>query len=210
MKKGGIFIILKRFPTDEELLKRIKDGDEMAENVFLEKYRVNSTSLVFDYIAKYPVYRFICDDLQSIVFCNTIKVLKNYSCDKGVFYPYWKKISLRCIDKYLQAHKYFADYLNNMVSLDKIVKEGQKSLHDVIGKEDKTVNENLLSENLMKIAKDPINKLSVKEQVVIELFLDGFDFKEIARLSGWSLSGIYKFYKSAVKKIGIVLKDPKR
>lgn len=188
----------------------MKDGDEEAKNLFLEKYNKFSWSLVISYVAKYRIYEPVKEDLQSIVFADTLSVLKKYTPNKGRFYPFWKRVSLRRIQKYIRETRILEKLKLSPLSFDTFMTDNNKSLHDVVGFEDKSVQDNKLAESILKTALNPTTGLSEKEQIIIEAFLSGFDFKEIALSLDLSLSGVYKCYKTAVKKIGIVLKGPRR
>ena len=181
----------------------IKAGDDDALNAFLEKYRWYSYKLVGNFINDFPEYDYIRDELHAIIFYGTYDLISKYDSDKGHFYGYWKKISLRNIEKYIEKYEKY----NSVISLDYQQSNDIKSLHDVVGNEDETYRQELLKQVYLSIIYNPVNDFSKKEQQVIELYLKGFDLKDIALITDRSKATIYRHFKQAVLKIGNVMKD---
>lgn len=180
----------------------VKAGDDNALNAFLEKYRLYSYKLVGNYLNDYPEYDYIRDELHAIVFYGTYNLISKYDSDKGHFYGYWKKISLRNIDKYIEKYEKY----NSVISLDYQQNNDIKSLHDVVGNEDETYRQELLKQAYFSIIYNPNNGFSQKEKEVIELYLKGFDMKDIATKTNRAITSVYRLFKRAVLKIGCVMK----
>ena len=128
--------------------------------------------------------------------------MNKFKSEKGVFFAYWKKVALRTIQKYIKRN----EKMNAFVSLDFAPSDDFRNLHDVIGKEDQIMRQELLREVFTSIVNNPINGFSEKEKNIIKLYLSDYDMKEIARKTNRSLATVYRIYKRAVKKIGSVMK----
>lgn len=204
--KGGFFISKRRFPIDKELLLKINEGDDNALNVLLEKYRSFSHRLVNDFLEENPNYEYIRDELHAVIFYNTYNLINKYKMDKGLFFGYWKKISLRLITKYIERYEKY----NSVISLDYQPSNDAKVLHEVIGSEDGVYRQDLLKQVFISVVNNPCNDFSEREKKVINYYLEGWDMKEIAEALGRSLPSVYRIYKQAVEKIGSVLRGPKQ
>ena len=170
--------------------------------MFLEKYRWFSYKYITEFLAKYPAYDFIREELHAVIFYDTYTLIKKYTPDKGVFYAYWKKAAFRTIDKYIKRN------LRNFgtTSLDFMPSNTIHDLHDIVGREDSSYQKQLLSEVFTRIIEDKNNDFSKREQSVIKLYLDGYEMKDIAEILKCSLPSVYRNYHQAVTKIGRVLK----
>ena len=93
------------------------------------------------------------------------------------------------------------------MSLDFTPSNCVRALHDVIGLNDDSYRQQFLVELFTKIVNNPIHDFSLKEKEVVELYLNGYEMADIARLVNRSLASTYRIYKRAVLKIGSVLKD---
>lgn len=204
--KGGFFISKRRFPIDKELLVKINEGDDNALNVLLEKYRSFSHRLVNDFLEENPNYEYIRDELHAVIFYNTYNLINKYKMDKGLFFGYWKKISLRLITKYIERYEKY----NSVISLDYQPSNDAKVLHEVIGSEDGVYRQDLLKQVFISVVNNPDNDFSEREKKVINYYLEGWDMKEIAEALGRSLPSVYRIFKQAVEKIGSVLRGPKQ
>ena len=124
-----------------------------------------------------------------------------------MFYPYWKKVSLRNISFYLRENYYLPDGNNGFISLDYVPEENH-ALHETIGEDDFSVESNLLYDALIAITTNPRNDFKRREREVFKLYLDNYEYQEIADKLDISLSSVYRAIARAVDKISKVLKDP--
>ena len=185
---------------------KINEGDDNALNVLLEKYRSFSHRLVNDFLEENPNYEYIRDELHAVIFYNTYNLINKYKMDKGLFFGYWKKISLRLITKYIERYEKY----NSVISLDYQPSNDAKVLHEVIGSEDGVYRQDLLKQVFISVVNNPDNDFSEREKKVINYYLEGWDMKEIAEALGRSLPSVYRIFKQAVEKIGSVLRGPKQ
>ena len=203
-----IYFIKKQFPIDEELLEKVKQGDDEAKNILLEKYNMFSWKLVSACLEENDDYLYLKEEIHSDVFSNTFQLIEKYSLDKGKFYSYWLKASLRTIYKDLREIKERHYYEKSYISLDEAFLS-KNILHDYLNNDEIAISRQFLLDSFLTIINDPKNNFTDKERRVIKLFLSGYSHKEIAKLTHHSLSAIYKFYNSAVNKIGKVMVQKK-
>ena len=154
-------------------------------------------------------------DLEDIVSIGTIGLIKGINTFKGD-----KNIKLatycsRCIDNEILMHIRKNKKRNLDISLDESLsydKEGNElTLKDVLGTESDIVTKGLEENDLKKIMKDEINKLSDrdKEIMVRRYGLDGnmeLTQKEVAMLLGISQSYISRIEKKVIKDIANLIK----
>ena len=199
----------KQFTVDDELLDKIANGDEIAYNTFLKRYVRFSRRLVKEFLTEHPYFEFIFDDLHSIVLCGTPEIISKYDKEKGMFYPFWKKVSLRNLSFYLKENYYLPEGNNGFVSLDYVPEENH-ALHETIGEDDVSMENNLLYDALLAITTDPRNDFKRREKEVFKLFLDNYTYQEIADKLDISIPSVYRVINHAVEKISKVLKDPNK
>lgn len=201
--KGGFFITKRQYPSDKELLEKIYSGDDNALNILLEKYRWFSYKLIAEYLKRFPENEYLKDELHSIVFYDTYRLVQSFKSEKGYFFPYWKKVALRNINKYVIANEKY----NAIVSLDYIPQNYERQLHESFGVEESFYTMESLSESFLKIIHNPDFKFTEKEKNIISYYLKGYEFKEISIMTQYPLPTVYRIYSQAVAKIGKALKD---
>ena len=192
-----------------ELLKRIKDGEDYALSIFLEKYRRYSWSLARLTLDEFPKYGYLVEDLMSIAFGMVFTCLKTFKHQQNSFYVYWKTSSRNAFVRYIKRN---TPMINDMtvveISLDKETDEGA-SLHDYIGKEDDEFETSKLYNSILYIVNKKENRFTKDEISIITLYLGGKDHKQISTLLDCSLAKVYKTFRKAVLKIRKVMSEPK-
>ena len=136
-------------------------------------------------------------------------MIEKYSSSKGKFYAFWRKAVTRELERYVAKYIKANSRFISAVSLDQTTKY-QQSVHDIVGQEDEKVKQELLTDTFINIVNNPKNEFTQMEKQIIKLYLVGFSLPEISKKMEWAISTVYKFYRSAVAKIGRVLKEQKK
>ena len=195
---------------ERECLRRLKDGDDEARNILIEK----NLRLVAHVCKKYSNSNVDQDDLISIGTIGLIKGIKSFDVDKGA------KLSTyvsRCIDNEILMHfrstkKLSSEvFLNepigkdkddNVVTLQEVLENDERSIEDSV---DLKFKIKLLYEKMKSILKD-------RERTILELRfgLDGNKPKtqiEIAHSMGISRSYVSRIETKAISKLAKELKE---
>ena len=186
----------KIIPSDDELIERIKKGDESAKFLFYTKYMAYSKALAKEFIEQHEYYSYLLEDFASFMLINTESIVNHYETNKGLFYVYWKKIVMRRLVKYSKKFE--------IMSMDD-ANINEKSLHEIIGIEN-DLSRNVVMERLIGIISDKRTGLTSTEKQVMKLFLLGYSYKEISLYLHYSMSNVYRLYARAIDKISIALK----
>ena len=199
--------------TSEEekiYLKKMKNGDEEARNILIER----NLRLVAHVVKKYSNTKVEQDDLISIGTIGLIKGINSYNLEKG------SKLSTyvsRCIDNEILMHlratkKLNAEvYLNepigkdkddNVVTLQEVLENNERNIEDEV---DLKMKIKKLYQKMGEILKD-------REKTIIELRfgLDGHKPKtqhEIAEMMGISRSYVSRIETKAINKLAGEIKE---
>ncbi len=185
-------------------LTRLKDGDEEARNILIER----NLRLVAHVCKKYTSSNVDQDDLISIGTIGLIKGINTFEPSKNV------KLSTyvsRCIDNEVLMHLRSTKKLNAEVSLeDPIGKDKDDNtitLQDVLENNEKNIEDEVDLKIKMKKLYEKIKKvLKDREKTIIELRfgLDGKKPKtqnQIAMMMGISRSYVSRIETKAIRKI---------
>ena len=199
--------------TSEEekiYLKQMKNGDEEARNVLIER----NLRLVAHVVKKYSNTKVDQDDLISIGTIGLIKGINTFNVDKG------SKLSTyvsRCIDNeilmYLRSTKKLNAevYLNEPIGKDK--DDNVVTLQEVLENDDRNIEDEVdLKMKIKKLYNKIGEVLKDREKTIIELRfgLDGHKPKtqhEIAKMMGISRSYVSRIETKAIGKLSKEFKD---
>ncbi|WP_010252299.1 RNA polymerase sporulation sigma factor SigK [Acetivibrio cellulolyticus] len=197
-------------PDEEQhYIKLLKEGDEEARNILIER----NLRLVAHIVKKYNATIGDCDDLISIGTIGLIKAIATFNHEKGTRLATY---AARCIENEILMQIRSSKKIQSEVSLQDPIgvdREGNEiALIDVIGNEAESVVEEV---ELKMQVKRLYNKMKVvlksREKVVLELrygLLNGTSKtqREIAKMLGISRSYVSRIEKKAIKKLGKELK----
>ena len=195
---------------ERECLRRLKDGDDEARNILIEK----NLRLVAHVCKKYSNSNVDQDDLISIGTIGLIKGINSFDVDKGA------KLSTyvsRCIDNEILMHFRSTKKLSSEVFLNEPIGKDKDdnvvTLQDVLENDERSVEDSvdlkfkikLLYEKMKSILKD-------RERTILELRfgLDGNKPKtqiEIAHSMGISRSYVSRIETKAIGKLAKELKE---
>lgn len=196
-------------PLSEEqeynLLQQIRDGNEEARNILIER----NLRLVAHVAKKYSYLGKEIDDLISIGTIGLIKAVTTFNPDKGTRFATY---AAKCIKNEILMSIRADKKIQNEVSLYDTIgfdKEGNEIvLMDIINGEDKNIIEEVeLKMQIKKLYEKLKEILKNREKLVIELrygLINGIckTQMEIASLLGISRSYVSRIEKNAIRKLG--------
>lgn len=170
---------------------KIKQGDDWAQFLLFEKYRIYSNQLAACYLLYCTDTTMTFDDLTAICFSSVQTALEHYESGQS-FYPYWKTIAIRNMVDYIKEYKKEPTHL----SLDKDIVKGL-TLHDVVSV---NVPSNDLAFSLLLIIEKNPNDFSSFEKAFFNLYLQGYEMKDISEILSVSLTKSYRTLRKIIKK----------
>ena len=173
---------------DEELILRIRDGEEKITDYIMEKYK----NLVRSKAGSMYILGADREDLIQEGMIGLFKAVRDYDCGRDAsFYTFADLCISRQMYTAVQAagRKKHAP-LNSYVSLyagngsDK-TEEEKKLLDSLVSRDEQNPEELLIDrENVERIEKAIESELSSFERQVLDLYLTGMKYTEIARVLG--------------------------
>ena len=195
---------------EKEHLIKMKQGDEEAKNILIER----NLRLVAHVCKKYALTKIDQDDLISIGTIGLIKGINSFNMDKGI------KLSTyvsRCIDNeilmYLRSNKKATTevYLEDVIGKDK--DDNVVTLKEVIENDDKNIEDKLdLKFKIKKLYEKMKEVLKDREKLIIELRYglpnkEPKTQKQIANMLGISRSYVSRIETKAIKKLAKEIKE---
>lgn len=193
--------------NDNELVNYVSENNEEAIEIIYEKYKPLITKIATNLYKKYCTNTSLdISDLEQEGLIALNSAMNHYNENKDVlFYTYAKTcIERKIISEVLKANRQKQKILNESVSYEINFTEGL-NLEAII--KDVTTNpENILidMENSEELMNEIENTLTPFEQQVLQLKLDGFDYKEIAEIidkGPKSIDNALNRIKTKIKKI---------
>jgi RNA polymerase sporulation-specific sigma factor len=188
-QKGGN---LENYQTDEDLLEKIKNGDEMAEIELLSRYK----DLVVKISRGYFIVGGDLEDLVQEGMIGLYKAIKNYSGDKETSF---KTFAVLCIKHQIQTAIKMANTnknkpLSSAVSFQSFTENGSNESLDFLPielvLEDTPAEKAIDKENFKNLHKTIKSSLSPLEYKVLKLYLQGYSYKEISSILNVSSKSI--------------------
>jgi len=169
--------------TDEELLVKIKNGEDLAENELFDRYK----DLVVKISRGYFIVGGDIEDLVQEGMIGLYKAIKGYNGHKETSF---KTFALLCIKHQIQTAIKRANTnknkpLSSAVSLQSFTSGNSNETLDFLPMElvlDTTPAEKIIDkENYQNLKKEIKKILSPLEYDVLKFYLQGFSYKEIAK-----------------------------
>lgn len=176
--------------TDEELCKRVQNGDSGAQDELLKRYK----NKVLAIARRFFLGGAETEDLVQEGMCGLYTAIINYSPEKGNFSPYANTcVRNRILDKVRAGknNKNFA--LNSSVPIEEVDGEMLSSLNP----EDELIKDESLSEFYAAIAKN----LSSLEFKVMVMYIDGLTMSEISSALNLSVKSVDNAITRARRKL---------
>ena len=198
-------------PEEEKIyLEKMKEGDEEARNIFIER----NLRLVAHVAKKYSSNNVDQDDLISIGSIGLIKGINSFNMDKSFkLATYVAKCIENEILMYLRSNKKRAMdvYLNEPIGKDK--DDNEVTLQEVLENNDRNVEEEVdLKFKIKNLYEKMKNILKEREKLIIELRfgLNGDrpkTQKEIAKMMNISRSYVSRIESKAIWKLSKEIKE---
>lgn len=187
----------KRF-NDNEILYLIKDNDENAENLMIEKYKPIVLSIASKYNKIATNFGADIDDLKQEGYIGLYKAINNYEEERGfLFYTY----ACICVEKQIQFFCRGLKALKNKplniaFSYDICVSNTENAYINMLSINEKTPLEETINKAFNKEIIIFKNNLKYLDSQIFELRINGFIYREIADLLSIP---IYKVDKTLCK-----------
>ena len=192
---------------DEEIIRQIQAGDQELTDYIMDKYK---------YLVKKKAKAMYIlggdnDDLIQEGMIGLFKAIRDFDCDQNYSFYAFAEI---CIARQMYSAMKAAGRqkhapLNSYVSFHTVIggEEEEGELMDVLKSVEKTPEELVISrEDLQQMAKIIDQKLSVMEREVLDLYISGISYKEIARILGKSEKSVDNALQRMKGKLADTLK----
>jgi RNA polymerase sigma-70 factor (ECF subfamily) len=188
-ESGKLNLVFKFMIPDRELIKKSLQGDEKSLELLIKKYLKPIYSFSFNLLRDQQD----AQDLTQEIFLKMWKNLKNFDENQNFKSWLFKIAKNSCID-FIRKKKKFLVYnletIENLPDLQLLLKEEAEN------------------KDLLEKIKIEIEKLSRKSKEILNLYYNfGFNFREIAQISGESINTVKSRHKRAIDKIKNSLKE---
>ncbi len=195
---------------EKECLQKLKEGDEDARNLLIER----NLRLVAHVCKKYANTNVEQDDLISIGTIGLIKGINSFNVDKGARLSTYVS---RCIDNEILMHLRAIKKLNSEVYLNEPIGKDKDdnivTLQEVLENDERSIEEEVdLKIKIKKLYQKMKEVLKDREKTIIELRfgLNGNKPKtqnEIAEMMGISRSYVSRIETKAIGKLSKEIKE---
>lgn len=196
--------------SDEELVLKYRNGDEKAVEFLLEKYK----NLVRKEARAYFLEGADGDDLLQEGMIGLYRAIRDYKSDKNVAFMVFASL---CIKRQIKtavtrSNRLKNKPLNDYVSFDTPImdEQGEESvLLDVIPSNEDVNPEKLVieREQSSQLLTEVFDALSKMEEEVLELFMEGLSYNEIAELINKSPKAVDNAMQRIRSKINTIRKN---
>ncbi len=205
MAKEELYIKL----SDEELVSKYQNGDNEAADFLVCKYK----NLVRMHSRPYFLIGADSDDLIQEAMIGLYKAIRDYKADRGVVFMTFASLCIErqiitAVDSYNRQNN---GPLNTYVSLYTPVTDesgGDAVLSDVISSEEKLNPETIFiaAEQTGQFLTNLKRNLSKLECRILELYIGGFSYAEIASKLGKTIKSVDNAIQRIRNKINLIRK----
>ncbi len=196
--------------NDYEILNYINENNEEAMEIIYEKYKPLITKIATSMYKKYCKNTGLdTNDLMQEGMLALNKAINSYQENKDVlFYTYAKKcIERKIISTVICANRQKHKVLNESISFE-IDLDNNTNLEAFLGDSKNNPEKIIVSNESSKEFLDDIKKsLTDIEVQVLQLKLDGFDYKEIAQIVGKDVKAVDNTIQRIRNKIKKIMKN---
>ena len=181
LQSKGFFVELINEPTitpseEQQIIQRVLGGETGAFESLIVKYQPR----IFATARKYARRDSEVEDIVQEIFIKAFKKLASYR-QEAPFEHWIMKISVRTCYDYLRSHQ------RSKVSSFSDITQEDFDLLDVFGEDEHPDREN--QEAVARLIHDLMEQLKPESRMVLTLLdIEGKSVKEIAKLTGWSVS----------------------
>jgi len=162
--------------TDNELITRYIDGDEVALKQLINRHQKK----VFSYILMSVKNRELAEDIFQDTFIKVINTLKseNYK-EEGKFLQWVMRI----------ANNLKIDYYRKVQRMPVFESNSDFNIFDVLNGTDPSIEQKIITEQIYSDVKNLVKYLPEEQREVLEMRIyDDVSFKDIAELTGVSIN----------------------
>jgi len=162
--------------TDNELITRYIDGDEVALKQLITRHQKK----VFSYILMSVKNRELAEDIFQDTFIKVINTLKseNYK-EEGKFLQWVMRI----------ANNLKIDYYRKVQRMPVFESNSDFNIFDVLNGTDPSIEQKIITEQIYSDVKNLVKYLPEEQREVLEMRIyDDVSFKDIAELTGVSIN----------------------
>jgi len=162
--------------TDNELITRYIDGDEIALKQLITRHQKK----VFSYILMSVKNRELAEDIFQDTFIKVINTLKseNYK-EEGKFLQWVMRI----------ANNLKIDYYRKVQRMPVFESNSDFNIFDVLNGTDPSIEQKIITEQIYSDVKNLVKYLPEEQREVLEMRIyDDVSFKDIAELTGVSIN----------------------
>lgn len=185
-------------PSDEEIIRRIINGDVNSFEHLLKKYEEHVLRIVTKHIPYSEV-----EEMAQEVFVKAYQALPGFK-QMGSFRQWLSAIAVRtCYDFWRKR------YRSSEIAMSDLADTHQAWLEKALSEQSgKSFHEKGREEEARELLDWALSKLSAKDRMLIELvYLEGLSVKEAARLLGWSVANVKVRSFRSRKKLEKLLKQ---
>lgn len=192
---------------DEEIIRQIQEGNQELTDYIMERYK---------YLVKKKAKALYIlggdnDDLIQEGMIGLFKAIRDFNCEQNYSFYAFAEI---CITRQMYSAMKAAGRqkhlpLNTYISFHTMIGSGEDEgeLKDVLESGMKTPEELVIGrENLEQLAEVIEQKLSVMEKEVLDLYISGISYKDIAKILGKSEKSIDNALQRMKSKLADILK----
>ena len=172
--------------SDIELVTLIKSHNEEAYKCLFFRYDSLCKLIVNPLYSKYKKLNLDYDELIQDSRIALDYVIKTYELQKGTFFNYWYNVTYRHVLTFIR--KFFSKTYHMSIQ---IINNEEDTYDENIFKSTEDIREeystNNLVENIFNIRK---KYLTIEQNQILNLIIDGYSYKDIATLLGMPLKTI--------------------
>lgn len=189
---------------DDETVVSAQNGDKEAQELILKKYK----NLVKKTASQYHINGADREDLIQEGMIGLYKAIRDYNSEKRIYFHVFAQV---CVTRQIMTAVKTANRqkhipLNDYISLSSRTNETNEEFFENINCNSSKSPEEILiekekNENIRRTIKD---KLTEKEARIVNLFILGFSYSEMADIVGISDKGISSTLQRAKKKLNSI------
>jgi len=183
--------------TDNELITRYIDGDEIALKHLISRHQKK----VFSYILMSVKNRELAEDIFQDTFIKVINTLKsdNYK-EEGKFLQWVMRI----------ANNLKIDYYRKVQRMPVFESNSDFNIFDVLNGTDPSIEQKIITEQIYSDVKNLVQYLPEEQREVLEMRIyDDVSFKDIAEITGVSINTALGRMRYALINLRKLIKEKK-
>lgn len=195
--------------ADDELVFLIRHGNELAQTVLFDRYKLRSEILAKEFFKEFSMTGIQVDEFATIAFAAVGKAIDKCDNEPGGFFLFWKKIARNDMFSYVRSDHSLYSFSDVRISFDDMHYSDNERIqvHETISSPEDDKIEGL-EEYLEKFIYSKDNGFTDDEALVAHLmFYRNYTPTEISKFVGWKKSKTFYVVDSVRNKISDYLKS---